>query len=212
MPMNGLSNVLEAMLGAVIASESLNTWSVHIERNCGVTFKLRFGGHNGESYKNTNDVKQQAFKRKSDSQINRDKLRAEKWRSNKSQMVTRSKVQHDDPEVPRKDLDCEDLGCILSPDTVCCDSDSFSLSPVLEQETRNKQLPDYLGDCATKNLVLCAPEAVANKNSTHCVNSNEQCDTESFRTTAFAAEGTFVNTPESTVESPCLLIVILAEI
>ena len=78
MPIDGLPLVLENMLLSVFKSHSLRSWNIFDDQNGCVSFRLRFSPHTQThtSHEIPADVKVSAYRRKSQSQINRDRERA----------------------------------------------------------------------------------------------------------------------------------------
>ena len=78
MPIDGIPLVLENKLLSVFKSHSLKSWNIFDDQNGCVSFRLRFSPHtqthSGQEI--PADVKVSGFRRKSPSQINRDRERA----------------------------------------------------------------------------------------------------------------------------------------
>lgn len=79
MPIEGVPLVLEKLLVSVLSSHSLNSWNIFNEQNGNVSFRLRFSPlQNGDPCISSQVSKNQVstYKRKSQSQVRRDKDRA----------------------------------------------------------------------------------------------------------------------------------------
>ena len=94
MPITGLPLVLENILESVLGSYELRNWNIFNEKNGNVSIKLRFW-NKGEGQINVQeDIV--SYRRKSSSQINRDRQRAARRRRNAASDMCES------PETDRK--------------------------------------------------------------------------------------------------------------
>ena len=175
--------MLENMLGVVLATESLKSWSIFQEKSGGVTFKLRFIG-SPDHDNTTANAADSVYKKKSPSQIQRDRARATSWRSSCG-VTTRSQSSRNedtsrkvgdappDMELPRagsSDSSHFNLGPQLdTPDTVCCSTPAEQLSADLGIQT--EQCMDLVNGYSHDY-----PNFPNNQFTPDCVPSESVCD------------------------------------
>ena len=69
MPVEGLPDMLETLLGAIAGANKLNSWSIYQEKDASVTVKLRFKQSDAASSAANHIQHNAGFKRKSDNQV-----------------------------------------------------------------------------------------------------------------------------------------------
>ena len=73
MPIDGIPNVLENILMSVLSSHDLKSWNVFNEQNGSVSLRIRFMPSCTEVISQESSIKAFSYKRKSQSQLNRDR-------------------------------------------------------------------------------------------------------------------------------------------
>ncbi len=91
MPVSGQSKMLDILLDTLFRNDTLKSWSIFDEKSGCITVKLRFSGQNGgQKGLNIDHSGQTTFKRRSDSQTERDRMRAQHYKT-KEGITTRSR-------------------------------------------------------------------------------------------------------------------------
>jgi len=84
----GLPKVLEDMLQAALNNSSLQSWNIFQDKDGAINFRLRFSGHQ----ESVTHVPEASYKRKTNSQIQRDLQRSSQWKNRRNQSARQNNI------------------------------------------------------------------------------------------------------------------------
>ena len=166
--MSGLPLALEALMGSLLDSMHIKSWSIFNEQNGACCLKVRWVPPNHDSISSGVKVQEKPiikYKKKSPAAVARDNKRSTDYYQDRVQTRSRSRITCDDDKEQVRSLDAEDLrATVQSPILVDSSTPASSMdSPILSAESRNSELvtcdlfqgQEKLSESRSQNNLTC---------------------------------------------------------
>ena len=142
--MSGFPLALEALMGSLLETMQIKSWSIFNEQNGACCLKVRWVPPSNDST-STSDRVQKApvikYKKKSPAAVARDNRRSTDYHQDRVQTRSRSRIIHDEDKEQARSLDAEDFqATVQSPILVDSVTPASSMdSPIISAESGNSE-------------------------------------------------------------------------